>query len=116
MSVNESAQSALITLNTACGKKAYQSFKDLAVGEYIVNHFSICNTTYGDRIQIELDDKYMILPERFAKKLDQDKIDALNRTPKIMVYSGKDSNYQNRLILEFRDSSYYAEMFNFNEE
>lgn len=116
MTANESAQSALIALNTACGRKVYQSFKDLAIGEYIVNHFRIFDTKYGVRIQIELDDKYKILPERFAKNLDQEKIDVLNRSPKIMVYSGKDPNYQNRLILEFRDSSYYAEMFNFNEE
>lgn len=116
MSANESALAALNALNTACGKKAYQSFNNLAIGEHIVNYFSICNTKYGDRIQIELDDKYMILPERFSKKLDQEKLDVLNRSPKIMIYSGKDSSYQNRLILEFRDSSYYAEMFNFNAE
>lgn len=113
MSVNDCAKSAVDALNTACEKKSYQSFKDLPIGEYIVNHFSICNTTYGDRVRIELVDTYMILPERFVTKLDQEKIDVLNRSPKIMVYGGKDSTSRERLILEFRDSSYYADMFTF---
>lgn len=114
MSTNENSNTAMATLNQACEKKPFQSFKNLPVGEYIVNHFSRVQTSYGERIQIDLNDTYMLLPERFSKLLDQHQLDTLNKSPKIMIFSGKDSTAKERLILEFRDSSYYAETLNFD--
>lgn len=104
---------ALSALQSACSKKKYQSFKDLEHGEYIVNHFTIIDTSHGRRVRIDLDDKYMFLPERFVKTIEPH-IDVINKTPKVMVYSGKDSSDRDRLILNFRDSSYFADIFEFN--
>lgn len=53
----------------------------------------------------------MYLPERFNTALTQQAVDELNKNPKIMVYGGKDANAQNRLILDFKDASYYADLF-----
>lgn len=116
MSEDESVKTAMDALNTACGSKKYQSFKDIQPGEYIVNQFSIVDTTHGPRIRIELGDSYMLLPERFVKTLDQSKIDILNKSPKIMIYSGKDSSNRDRLILEFRNESYFADIFSFGAQ
>lgn len=104
---------ALNALKTACSKKKYQSFKDLEPGEYIVNHFTIVETMNGTRLRIELDDKYMYLPERFVRTIGPH-IDVLNKSPKVMVFSGKDSSDRDRLILDFRGSSYFADIFEFD--
>lgn len=104
---------ALCALQAACSKKKYQSFKDLEEGEYIVSHFTIIETSHGRRVRIDLDDKYMYLPERFVKSIQQ-YIDVLNKSPKVMVYSGKDSSHRDRLILNFHDSPYFADIFEFN--
>lgn len=115
--LGDEVKTALSVLNSACEKKTYQSFKDLPVGEYIVNHFSIVETKlYGNRIRIDLGETYMLLPKRFAEKLDQEKINVLNKSPKVMVYGGKDSSFKDRLILQFREAAYYAEIFNFDVE
>lgn len=117
MSNNGDVSSALGALKLACEKRVYRSFKDLQPGEYIVKKFCIMETAHGQRLRIEIDDStYMILPERFAETLDEEKISVLNQTPKIMVYGGKDSTNHDRLILDFRDSSYYGEIFNFSME
>lgn len=104
---------ALNALKSACSKKKYQSFKDLEHGEYIVNHFSIIETSHGPRVRIDLDDKYMYLPERFVKTIGSH-IDVLNKSSKVMVYSGKDSSDRDRLILDFRGSSYFADLFDYD--
>lgn len=104
---------ALTALQSACSKKTYQSFKDLEHGDYIVNHFTIIETTHGKRVRIDLDDKYMFLPERFVKSIGPH-IDVLNKSPKVMVYSGKDSSDRDRLILNFRGSSYFTDIFEFD--
>lgn len=98
---------ALNTLKAACTHKKYVSFKDLSNGEYIVNKFSIVNTVYGERIRIDLQDTYMYLPQSFLKTLTSEVLDELNKSPKVMVYQGKDSNNHNALILDFNDVSYF---------
>ncbi|DAC81321.1 hypothetical protein QKK82_gp03 [Mayetiola barley midge adintovirus] len=104
--------SALNKLKTACIKKPFKSFKDLAVGEYIVNSFVVVETkNYGQRIRINLDEYYMYLPERFQQMLDAATIAELNGGPKVMIYSGKDATDQNRLILDFQDVAYFANQF-----
>lgn len=88
--------SALSSLKLACEKHHFKSFNVLEPGEYIVQSFTKVKTNYGDRIRIDLDDCYMYLPERFTKILFDDKLAELNRGPKIMNYSGKDSECKNR--------------------
>lgn len=111
MSDNESVKAAMDALNMACSKMIYKSFKNLAPGEYIVNHFRIVDTIHGKRVRIDLDDNYMLLPERFTNMLTAEKIDVLNKAPKVMIYSGKDSTDRDRLILEFRSDTYFADIF-----
>lgn len=98
---------ALNTLKAACVHKKFASFKDLSPGEYIVNKFSLVNTMFGERIRIDLHDTYMYLPEGFLKKLSTKLLDDLNRSPKIMVYQGKDAENHNALILDFNDVEYF---------
>lgn len=102
---------ALTILKDTCVKRLFKSFKNLAPGEYIVNSFEKCKTTHGDRIKINMDDSYMLLPERFNKSLSQKDINELNKAPKIMIFGGKDPETQNRLILDFKDAAYYSDLF-----
>lgn len=114
MSENKDESSALSALKMACLKRNFKSFKDLMPGEYIVKNFSIVNSTHGPRIRIDLADyTYMYLPERFINVLTQDKIDTLNLTPKVMIFSGKETTNRDRLILDFRELSYMTEMLDF---
>lgn len=101
---------ALSLLKEACLKKSFKSFKNVQPGEYIVSLFEKCETDHGERVRISIDDFYMYLPERFNKPLSHEKINELNKTPKIMVYGGKDGDAQNRLILDFKEASYFTEM------
>lgn len=101
---------ALSLLKEACLKKSFKSFNHLQPGEYIVSLFEKYETDHGERVRITIDDFYMYLPERFNKSLSQEVIDDLNKSPKIMVYGGKDVGAQNRLILDFKDASYFTEM------
>lgn len=110
MSDEKSKASAMSALKMACAKKSYQSFKDIVPGEYIVEKFSIVESSHGKRIRVDIDDKYMFLPERFANMLSVDDINELNESPKIMVYGGKESGNRDRLILDFRDAdSFFGE-------
>lgn len=101
---------ALSLLKEACVKKSFKSFKDMQPGEYIVTLFERCETNQGDRIRITIENFYMYLPERFSKSLPQEKLDELNTSPKIMIYGGKDVSAQNRLILDFKDATYFTDM------
>lgn len=109
---NNTSIAALNTLKAACSHKKFASFKDLSPGEYIVKKFSIVNTMYGERVRIDLHDSYMYLPQSFLKTLTSEVIEDLNKSPKIMVYEGKDANNRNALILDFNDVSYFdGELF-----
>lgn len=90
-----------------CTHKKYVSFKDLSPGEYIVNKFTIVNTVYGERIRIDLQNTYMYLPQSFLKTLTPEVLDDVNRSPKLMIYEGKDASNNNALILDFNDVSYF---------
>lgn len=107
MAANNTSSSAMKALKAACARKRFASFKDLPVGEYIVNRFSIVDTAHGERIRIDLHDSYMFLPQSFLKLLPSDVIEDLNKAPKVMVYNGKDVNNRNALILDFNEVSYY---------
>lgn len=106
---------ALNTLKAACVHKKFVSFKDLSPGDYIVNKFSVVNTTYGERIRMDLHDTYMYLPESFLKQVKPELLDALTkRTPKMMTYKGKDANNRNALMLDFNPVDYIDnEIFNY---
>lgn len=80
------------------------------MGEYIVTHFERRITDHGERVRVSIDDYYMYLPSRF-NSLTQEVLDDLNETPKIMVYGGKNPNAQNALILDFKDTTYYSDIF-----
>lgn len=98
------------SLKTACAKTTFKSFKDLAVGEYLINRFLFVDTHFGKRIRINLDGFYMYLPERFAT-LTESELNDLNSSQKIMIYSGKDANNQNRLLLDFQETdAYFADL------
>lgn len=112
MENNHTSVEALAALQSACEKKNFQSFKNLKFGDYIVRKFSIVDTLHGKRIQVDVNDGYMYLPERFVGVLSQNIIDELNKSPKIMVYKGKDANDGNRLILEFKEIEYFNEFLN----
>lgn len=103
--------SAMLVLKNACLKKPYKSFKDLAPGEYIIKQFSVVTSKYeGKRIvRIDMEESYMYLPERFATSMTDAIIAELNASPKIMVFTGKDMNDRERLILDFHDVSYFAQ-------
>lgn len=104
--------SALDSLKIACLPKTFKSFKDLAPGEYIVQHFSTMDTIYGKRLRVDLDECYLYLPERFVKSLSEAAVAELNLSPKIMVYTGKDVGNQNRLMLDFQSAdNYLTEQF-----
>lgn len=98
---------ALEKLKSACGVKNYRSFNELPVGEYMVHEFSWVDTSHGRRVRISLDNHYMYLPDRFESLSDAD-IAELNAAPKVMVYGGKDSTKNNRLILDFHEIDYLA--------
>lgn len=80
-------------------------------GEYIVTWFEKCTTDLGERVRVTIDDYFLYLPGRFNDVLTQEIIDELNKAPKIMIYGGKDAAAQNRLILDFKDASYFSDMF-----
>lgn len=97
---------AMNVLRDACVQRKYQSFKDLPPGEYVIIKFSIVNSTYGDRVRIDLHDTYMFLPARFVISMTAEVINELNKAPQLMIFSGKDTNNRDRLILDFKDVAY----------
>lgn len=108
------AESVMNELKNACVFKKYRSFKDISPGEYIINLFSIVESSHGPRVRVDMNENYMLLPERFTKILTAEKISILNLSQKVMIYSGKDSSNRDRLILDFRDvNAYINELLTF---
>lgn len=100
------------SLKSACIKSSFKSFKDLAMGEYLINRFTFVDTNFGKRVRIDVDGFYMYLPERFST-LTEAEITTLNSSQKIMIYSGKDAKHQNRLLLDFQETeAYFADLLN----
>lgn len=92
---------AISMLKSACVNKPFKSFKNLLVGDYIVEDFQRVTTSYGDRVRIEIFDAVMYLPERFSRILSDGLLTELNESTVVMSYSGKDPNTSNRLLLDF---------------
>lgn len=90
---------AIQALKTACQAKTFQSFRTLEPGDYVVQRFTLVQTTHGQRVRVDFEETYMYLPERFAQILTPDKIETLNAAlaPKLMmIYGGKDRNNRDR--------------------
>lgn len=105
--------SVLNLLSEACERPAkrqkkiqYKAFDNLPVGEYKIKYMQIKPTEYGDRIHVFIENFFIILPERFNKKLNQiNQIEELNNKKLKMVFSGKDKQNYNFLKLEFKEYS-----------
>lgn len=111
MESKRTSASAMDALKSAADKKAFQSFKDLEKGEYFIEKFFHIDTQHGTRVRVDLTDTYMYLPERYVKRLTEEICAELSKTPKIMIYKGKDPNISNRLILDFKEVEYFGEFF-----
>lgn len=91
-------------LKRACEGGDYMSFEKLTVGEYKVQKFELIGTQYGQRIRVTCEDFFVYLPSRFSLRIGtQLQIDELNGKKYLMVYKGKDSNYNNRIMLDFEE-------------
>lgn len=92
-------------LQDACSKvSSYINFDKLPLGEHKVADFHKVSTQFGPRIRVSVDDQhYMFLPERLSS-LNAETLKKLNQKPRIMVYSGKDRENNDRLNIEFKES------------
>lgn len=91
------------SLKEACLKKPFKSFSDIIPGEYIVRNIALVTSRYGLRVRIDFDTFYMYLPERFNITLNATRCEELSKSPKLMIYSGKDTADKNRLLLDFQE-------------
>lgn len=81
------------------------SFKDLPIGDYIVTEFKLVTTkNYGVRLTAILGDKQVFLPNRFSKDITEEIVTDLNKTPKIMSYTGRDERRGDMVLLDFKDA------------
>lgn len=73
-------------------------------GKYKAKYFEIKSTEFGDRVHVYIDDFYIILPERFNKKINQQShIEQLNKMNLNLVFNGKDKQCYNFLQLSFEE-------------
>lgn len=108
MENNRTSAAALAALRSASEKRKFQSFKNIPKGEYIVKTFSHVDTIHGKRVQVDMmNGEYMYLPQRYLTLLSEDVCEDLSKSPKIMIYDGKDPDDSNRLILDFKDVNYF---------
>lgn len=85
----------LSLLNQAAKGKPYTSFENLPRGDYRVRSFSLVETKFGTVMRVDLADKYLLLPKRFADDQTEESINLLNSSPKLMEYRGKDATNRN---------------------
>lgn len=89
-------------LLAACSKvTSYMSFDALPIGEHRVSNFFKTDSKYGQRVRVNVGEKYVYLPERFSCLTSND-LKQLNKTPTIMIYGGKDRSNQDRLKIDFK--------------
>lgn len=82
-------------LKEACWNKKLVSFAELQIGEYGVTEFSLVQTRFGATIKVDLGDRYVYLPNRFAKDMTVERIAALNTLSQTLIYSGRDPTRHN---------------------
>lgn len=73
-----------------CWVKKLVNFNQLPIGEHVITSFSLEQTRYGPTIKVDLGDKYVFLPARFARDMTAEKVATLNTVPQILIYHGKD--------------------------
>lgn len=79
-----------------------KKFDNLAPGEYLVKTFSLKKTVFGLRLCAEIDDFYLNLPPRYTDKVNSDEqLDDINSKQWKMVYSGKNRDQGNKLMIDF---------------
>lgn len=83
--------SALDLLNKVCEKRAYISFKELKSGNYSVKSFILVETkNYGTRVRVDLEENYVLLPERFTSVCSNPSIlELVSKGNLYMVFGGK---------------------------
>lgn len=82
-------------LKAACIPQQFVSFKVLPIGVYKVTKFSMVDTQqYGTKVRVDFGNQYVYLPQRLNVICDS--LDELNKSPKIMVYTGRVASQKNR--------------------
>lgn len=82
-------------LKKACWGSQLVTFNDLPIGEHVISSFSMAETRFGTTLRVDLGDKFVLLPRRFASGMDDEKVAALNTVPHILIYKGKDPSRNN---------------------
>lgn len=101
----------LSLLKSVCNNKPYTNFEKLAVGDYFISSFALIQSKFGLRLRVDIGDKVVILPERFAVLFTEEQIEELNRGEYIMIYKGKETSNNNKLILDFETVDSYSGPF-----
>lgn len=65
---------------------------------------------YGRTLKVDLGDKFVFLPQRFAVNMAPESVAALNTIPQILTYAGKDST-RNNLCVFFLNSFIFIDFF-----
>lgn len=91
--------SALDFLNKVCNKqRPYISFKQLKTGDYLVENFVLVETkNFGTRARVDLEENYVLLPERFTSVCsNREVLELVAKGRLFMVFGGKDFYCNNR--------------------
>lgn len=103
-----SSISTLAMFNNVSCNKAYCSFGDLAIGDYLVTNFTLVKTKYETRVRVDLGEQYLLHPVRYAEGMTYERIAQMNEKPKWMCYYGKDPKKNNKILLDFRTITEFA--------
>lgn len=78
-------------LKQSCWNKRLVNFNELPIGEHVISWFSLETTRFGPALKVDLGDKYVFLPPRFAREMTAERVASLNSVPQILIYGGKDA-------------------------
>lgn len=93
----------LLNLNSSnsVGGKV-KKFDNLAPGEYLVKSFKLKETNFGLKLYVQINDYYLVLPQRYADKINSDEqLKEINEKKYKMVYKGKNKDEFNKLMIDF---------------
>ena len=93
--------SAFQLLKNASNPKPIANFDNLPVGDYFISNFALVETKFGLRLRLDLGDKILFLPERFAIGFTAEKVSELNEGHYLLLYKGKECSQNNKLIIDF---------------
>lgn len=100
--------SSFSLLKNASCNKPYCAFSNLSIGDYLVTDFALVETKYGPRLRVDLGEKILTLPERYARDMTHEKVLELNDSPKWMSYYGRDPRKNNKILLDFKTMEEFA--------